>query len=191
MALTIQSLAERATREARGGFSEAESGINVTRAALLVPRAMQALAENVANDSLRRDLLTTEWEITLTDGEADLTATDYDYLLKSALCYSVAFDGDDPERTTPLVWVKQPHKINWGGTTALGYYTMQGNTLKTRQANSGSLVDMRTLILIANYIPALGSNAPVSNPYIIPPELENEAITTLAMKLREAAKVGF
>ena len=76
MALTIQSLAERATREARGGFSEAESGINVTRAALLVPRAMQALSENVANYSLRRELLTTEWEITLTDGEADLTATD-------------------------------------------------------------------------------------------------------------------
>jgi hypothetical protein len=48
---------------------------------------------------------------------------------------------------------------------------------------------MTSMALIANYVPALGTNAPTPNPYVIPPELEDDIITILAEKLVEGAKL--
>jgi hypothetical protein len=190
MALTITTLAERATRKARGGYTEAEAGIDVARAALLIPESLHELATKVAMDGEKRDLLRTEWTVTLTNGVADLSVSGYDYLLKEALQYSTAFDlTEDPDRKTPLVFKRHAHQLNWGTHLALGYYAFEQDTLLTRQKGSGSPTSMTSMALIANYVPALGMNAPTPNPYVIPPELEDDIITILAEKLVEGAKL--
>ena len=190
MPLDIQKLAERATRKARGGYTEAEAGIDVARAALLIPESLHELATKIAMDGEKRDLLRTEWTVTLTNGEADLSVAGYDYLLKEALQYSTAFDlTDDPERKNPLVFKRHAHQLNWGTHLACGYYAFEKNTLKTRQRSSGSPTSMTSMFLIANYVPALGTNAPTPNPYVIPPELEDDIVTILAEKLVEGAKL--
>ena len=190
MSLTIQTLAERATRKARGGYTEAEAGIDVARAALLIPESLHELATKIAMDGEKRDLLRTEWTVTLTNGEADLSVAGYDYLLKEALQYSTAFDlTEDPDRKTPLVFKRHAHQLNWGTHLAVGYYAVEQDTLLTRQKGSGSPTSMTSLALIANYVPALGTNAPTPNPYVIPPELEDDIVTILAEKLVEGAKL--
>jgi hypothetical protein len=190
MALTITTLAERATRKARGGYTEAEAGIDVARAALLIPESLHELATKVAMDGEKRDLLRTEWTVTLTNGVADLSVSGYDYLLKEALQYSTAFDlTEDPDRKTPLVFKRHAHQLNWGTHLALGYYAFEQDTLLTRQKGSGSPTSMTSMALIANYVPALGMNAPTPNPYVIPPELEDDIITILSEKLVEGAKL--
>jgi hypothetical protein len=190
MPLDIQKLAERATRKARGGYTEAEAGIDVARAALLIPESLHELATKVAMDGEKRDLLRTEWTVTLTNGVADLSVSGYDYLLKEALQYSTAFDlTEDPDRKTPLVFKRHAHQLNWGTHLALGYYAFEQDTLLTRQKGSGSPTSMTSMALIANYVPALGTNAPTPNPYVIPPELEDDIITILAEKLVEGAKL--
>lgn len=190
MALTITTLAERATRKARGGYTEAEAGIDVARAALLIPESLHELATKVAMDGEKRDLLRTEWTVTLTNGVADLSVSGYDYLLKEALQYSTAFDlTEDPDRKTPLVFKRHAHQLNWGTHLALGYYAFEQDTLLTRQKGSGSPTSMTSMALIANYVPALGTNAPTPNPYVIPPELEDDIITILSEKLVEGAKL--
>ena len=190
MPLDIQKLAERATRKARGGYTEAEAGIDVARAALLIPESLHELATKIAMDGEKRDLLRTEWTVTLTNGEADLSVAGYDYLLKEALQYSTAFDlTEDPDRKTPLVFKRHAHQLNWGTHLALGYYAFEQDTLLTRQKGSGSPTSMTPMALIANYVPALGTNAPTPNPYVIPPELEDDIVTILAEKLVEGAKL--
>ncbi len=190
MALTIQQLAERSVRKARGGFSENEVGIDVARAAMLVPEALGDLASVIAMDGERRDLLRHEWMVTLTDGVADLSTSDYTYLLKEALQYSTAFDLTvDPDRRNPLVFKRHAHQLNWGTHLAFGYYAFEQDTLRTRQQSSGSPTSMTSMALIANYVPAMGTNAPTPNPFTVPPELEDELITILSEKLKEGAKL--
>lgn len=190
MSLSIQNLCERATRKARGGFTEQESGIDVARAAMLVPEALGDLASIVAMDGERRDLLRHEWTVTLTNGVADLSTSDYTYLLKEALQYSTAFDLTvDPDRRSPLVYKRHAHQLNWGTHLAFGYYAFEQDTLKTRQQGSGDPAAMTSMALIANYVPAMGTNAPVSNPFTVPTELEDELIMILAAKLVEGAKL--
>ena len=189
MALTIQQLCERSTRRARGGFAEDEAGITVARAAMLVPEALGDLARIIAMDGERRDLLRTSWTVTLTSGSADLSVAAYDYLLKEALQYSTAFDVDDTQQTFPLVYKRHAHQLNWGSNPAFGYYAFEKNTLVTRQRGNSGPSNMTSLTLIANYVPALGTNAPVSNPYVLPVELEDDIITILSDKLVEGAKL--
>lgn len=190
MPLSIQNLCERSVRKARGGFSESEAGIDVARAAMLVPEALSDLAIMIAKDGQRRDILRTEFTVILTSGVADLSSTDYDYLLREALEYSTAFDADDTERTFPLVYKRHAHQLNWGVNPAFGYYAFENNKIKTRQKGNAGPSNMTSLTLIANYIPAMGSNAPTpTNPYVLPVELEDEAITILAEKLVEGARL--
>jgi hypothetical protein len=66
---------------------------------------------------------------------------------------------------------------------------LQGDRIVTRKAQSGSPIDMQSLILIASYIPAIGSNAPVPNTFPLKAELEDDAVRRLAEKLIAGARM--
>jgi hypothetical protein len=183
MSLDANQYANRAAREARQGKSESESRIYLDRAALLIPKAQQSFSMAVANDPARRGRMRIEFTdegqdvITLDQGTktiADIFGSKQ--LIVSALKWSVAFDGEDTEHKSPLIWMPEPTAIFGHTNGNYGRFTVFDDRILTKK-KGGGLTDMQSLTLYANYIWNFTEDFP------LPLEFENEAITELASLL--------
>ncbi len=175
MGITAQQFAERAARLARKGRTETEARIFVDRVALLIPNAAHQFSTEVANDPHRRGRMRATWDaVSLTDGTVEVLPATVPNLLTVGLPWGMFFEGDDTERSQPLVWKRDASSLFRKLSPNFGYVALLDNLLITRKRSSGSLTEMTSLTIISNYVFDFSGNYP------LPDEFEEDAIMTLA-----------
>lgn len=178
MSLSVSDLVIRAAQLARGGASEADTGIwddNVWR---LVPNALYKLATAISMDPVRRGILTRSFGLPMLQGRADLASPALAPLLRSSLPYARFYEPEDSNQLSKYIWKASPAELRGWLNPAFGYFSIDGNAIYTRKVGTAlpdalTAIDGGNAILFAVYIPDGGPNP-------IPDDAGDMAVETLA-----------
>lgn len=179
MSITADQIVNQTARILRRGRGETESGIFDDWVRTLLPVAVTSLAEKLAEDPMRRGLITKNFAVSLTSGIGALAEADYRQLLTSALKYSECYNATDSDSAALRQQPRLVYKADFGLLQnlkayldpAFQYYSFRAGEIITRGLDDTAT----TLWLYAVYIPNFTTDYPLTY------ELVNECITEMVV----------
>lgn len=140
---------------------------------LAVNYAMHELALRVSRDPHKRHHLQHAYAVTVTSGSVDLTnttdvpdAATYGAPLTEAMCYSTLIDSQQNRYT----YLPRYHDFLLPQPAAFGYYTLVGQTMKTKQIASGDTAASESFTLTGSFVPTVAQ---------LRGEIEDDAVQVL------------
>ena len=180
MSITNKELARRALALLAGGDPNSPWFYQEAEAGLAIPYAMHELAQEIAEDYLRRGLLQQDYSVTISAGIGNpLTATGAITSAADILYETIPWGQVKDADNNRLVYGQ--HKTDFERYLPPGfkYFALINQRIYARSASTGTyetdLGDVSTpLTVTANFVPTVSS---------VPVELEDDAVRTLARVL--------
>lgn len=164
--LSIDNVVSQVAMILRKGQSETQSGIYTHWIESLLPSAMINLTDAIMRDPLRRGLITTDFEVTLTDGSCLLTDASFKQLYRPGLVYSLCYDEADSNEaqrnSPPLTFIPDADALTYNSrykNPNLAYYAIRDNRLITRGKQGNTITG--PLRLFSPYIPNFSNSFPL------------------------------
>jgi hypothetical protein len=179
--ITNSALITRALRKARDGASSADTKLFEDNAELLIPNAAHRLAQRVAMDAARRDLLMKSYSLAIAAGLVDLSVSPD--ILTEGLPYSLFYAADDPDQLNPYIFKRHARMLDGYLNPNFGYYAEKNSFLVTRYRSDGNIQSSKLatpgpITLIVNHIPTTSAAE-------FPEQLDDDVVETLVELLLE------